>query len=161
MGLGKLPAVGSRLGLTPERFLGLMARAFRLGSLSSLRNEPHGRLLEANQGQDFLGQRVVTDDGLVNLAPVELVEAVRNLEATFEQERTQRHKLKLISKREQHSHNSWLHNHSAFRRRETLDELPLHEPVGWQDGWGRVGRDGRGPQQCQARSVYRFSSPTR
>ena len=111
MGLGKLPAVGSRLGLTPERFLGLMARAFRLGSLSSLRNEPHGRLLEANQGQDFLGQRVVTGDGLVNLAPVELVEAARNLEATFEQERTQRHKLKLISKREQHSHNSWLHNH--------------------------------------------------
>jgi anaerobic selenocysteine-containing dehydrogenase len=114
MGLGKLPAVGSRLGLTPERFLGLMARAFRLGSLSSLRNEPHGRLLEANQGQDFLGQRVVTDDGLVNLAPVELVEAARNLEATFEQERTQRHKLKLISKREQHSHNSWLHNHPRF-----------------------------------------------
>lgn len=114
MGLGKLPAVGSRLGLTPERFLGLMARAFRLGSLSSLRNEPHGRLLEANQGQDFLGQRVVTGDGLVNLAPVELVEAARNLEATFEQERTQRHKLKLISKREQHSHNSWLHNHPRF-----------------------------------------------
>ena len=114
MGLGKLPAVGSRLGLTPERFLGLMARAFRLGSLSSLRNEPHGRLLEANHGQDFLGKRVVTDDGLVNLAPVELVEAARNLEATFEQERTQRHKLKLISKREQHSHNSWLHNHPRF-----------------------------------------------
>jgi len=114
MGLGKLPAVGSRLGLTPERFLGLMARAFRLGSLSSLRNEPHGRLLEANQGQDFLGQRVVTDDGLVNLAPVELVEAARNLEVTFEQERTQRDKLKLISKREQHSHNSWLHNHPRF-----------------------------------------------
>jgi anaerobic selenocysteine-containing dehydrogenase len=114
MGLGKLPAVGSRLGLTSERFLGLMARAFRLGSLSSLRDEPHGRLLEANQGQDFLGQRVVTDDGLVNLAPVELIEAVRDLEATFEQERTQRHKLKLISKREQHSHNSWLHNHPRF-----------------------------------------------
>ena len=114
IGLGKLPAVGSRLGLTPERFLGLMARAFRLGSLSSLRDEPHGRLLEANQGQDFLGKRVVTDDGLVNLAPVELVEAARNLEATFEQERTQRHKLKLISKREQHSHNSWLHNHPRF-----------------------------------------------
>jgi anaerobic selenocysteine-containing dehydrogenase len=114
MGLGKLPGVGSRLGLTSERFLGLMARAFRLGSLKSLREEPHGRLLEPNQGQDFLGKRVVTDDGLVNLAPVELVEAARNLEAVFEQERTQRDKLKLISKREQHSHNSWLHNHPRF-----------------------------------------------
>ena len=114
LGLGNLPAVGRRLGLTPERFLGLMARAFRLGSLNSLRKEPHGRLLEANQGQDFLGKRVVTDDGLVNLAPVELVDAARNLEATFELERTQRDKLKLISKREQHSHNSWLHNHPRF-----------------------------------------------
>ena len=114
LGLGNLPAVGRRLGLTPERFLGLMARAFRLGSLNSLRKEPHGRLLEANQGQDFLGKRVVTDDGLVNLAPVELVDAAGNLEATFELERTQRDKLKLISKREQHSHNSWLHNHPRF-----------------------------------------------
>jgi len=114
LGLGNLPAVGRRLGLTPERFLGLMARAFRLGSLNSLRKEPHGRLLEANQGQDFLGKRVVTDDGLVNLAPVALVDAARNLEATFELERTQRDKLKLISKREQHSHNSWLHNHPRF-----------------------------------------------
>jgi anaerobic selenocysteine-containing dehydrogenase len=114
MGLGKLPGVGSRLGLTSERFLGLMARAFRLGSLKSLRKEPHGRLLEPNQGQDFLGKRVVTDDGLVNLAPAELVEAARNLEVVFEQERAQRDKLKLISKREQHSHNSWLHNHPRF-----------------------------------------------
>jgi anaerobic selenocysteine-containing dehydrogenase len=114
MGLGMLPGLGSRLGLTPERFLGLMARAFRLGSLKSLRKEPHGRLLEANQGQDFLGKRVVTDDGLVNLAPVDLVEAAGRLEAVFEQERAQRDKLKLISKREQHSHNSWLHNHPRF-----------------------------------------------
>ncbi|MBW2211415.1 MAG: hypothetical protein JRG67_10285 [Deltaproteobacteria bacterium] len=114
LGLGKLPAVGSRLGLTPERFLALMARAFRLGSLKSLRKEPHGRLLEPNEGGDFLGQRVVTDDGLVDLAPEELVDAARKLEPFFEQERTQRDKLKLINKREQHSHNSWLHNHPRF-----------------------------------------------
>jgi len=113
-GLGKLPWVGSRLGLTPERLLGLMARAFRLGSLNRLRKDPHGRLLEPNKGGDFLGERVVTDDGLVDLAPGELVEAARRLEPVFEQERAQRDKLKLISKREQHSHNSWLHNHPRF-----------------------------------------------
>jgi anaerobic selenocysteine-containing dehydrogenase len=113
-GLGKLPWVGSRFALTPERFLGLMARAFRLGSLNSLRKEPHGRLLEPNKGGDFLGERVVTEDGLVDLAPLDLVEAARKLEPIFEQERAQRDKLKLISKREQHSHNSWLHNHPRF-----------------------------------------------
>ena len=114
MGLGKLPWIGRRLGLTPERFLGLMARALRLGSLNSLRKEPHGRLLQANQGQDFLGERVVTDDGLVDLAPDDLVEAAGKLEAAFEQERVRRDELKLISKREQHSHNSWLHNDPRF-----------------------------------------------
>lgn len=112
--LETLPVLGSRLGLTPERFLGLMARALRLGSLNELRKEPHGRLLEPNKGGDFLGARVVTDDGLVVLAPADLVEAAERLEAAFERERAQRDKLKLISKREQHSHNSWLHNVPRF-----------------------------------------------
>jgi len=113
-GLGRLPLVGSRLGLTPERFLALMARAFRLGSLDKLRREPHGRLLAPNQGGDFLGKRVVTEDGRVELAPADLVEAAQKLGPLFEQERAQRDKLKLISKREQHSHNSWLHNLPRF-----------------------------------------------
>jgi anaerobic selenocysteine-containing dehydrogenase len=113
-GLGKIPWVGTRLELTPERLLGLMARGFRLGSLNSLRKEPHGRLLEPNKGGDFLGKRVVTEDGLVDLAPEELVDAAQRLGPVFEQERARRDELKLISKREQHSHNSWLHNHPRF-----------------------------------------------
>ncbi len=114
MGLGRVPLIGRHLELTPERFLGLMARAFGLGSLRSLRKDPHGRLLEAHKGNDFLGKRVVNDDGLVDLAPSEFVSAAEKLESSFERELTQRDKLKLISKREQHSHNSWLHNHPRF-----------------------------------------------
>ena len=113
-GLGSLPGIGSRIGLTPERFLGLMARAFRIGSLRRLRREPHGRLLEPNKGEDFLGRRVVTDDGLVDLAPEEFIAAAGELETAFEAERDQRGKLKLISKRETHSHNSWMHNFPRF-----------------------------------------------
>jgi anaerobic selenocysteine-containing dehydrogenase len=101
-------------GLTTERFLSVMARAFRLGSLDSLRKQPHGRLLEPHAGSDFLGARVVTDDGLVDLAPSDFVAAAAELEADFEIERARRSDLKLISKREQHSHNSWLHNHPRF-----------------------------------------------
>ncbi|MGB8329446.1 MAG: molybdopterin-dependent oxidoreductase [Polyangiales bacterium] len=112
--LERLPVLGRRLGLTPERFLGLMARAFRLGSLKGLRKEPHGRLLSPNQGGDFLGKRVVTDDGKVDLAPTDFVEAALKLDAVFERERAQRDKLKLVSKREQHSHNSWMHNLPRF-----------------------------------------------
>jgi anaerobic selenocysteine-containing dehydrogenase len=112
--IGRLPMLGAWLGLTPERLLALAARAFRLGSLRGLRKEPHGRLLEPHRGGDFLGQRVVTDDGLVDLAPDEFVKAVRGLEQEFEGELGRRGELKLIGKREPHSHNSWLHNHPHF-----------------------------------------------
>lgn len=114
LGVGRLPIVGRRMGLTPKRFLGLAARAFRLGSLDGLRNAPHGRLLPRYEGGDFLGQRVVTDDGLVDLAPSDFVDATGELEAVFETERARRDALKLISKREPNSHNSWLHNHPRF-----------------------------------------------
>jgi anaerobic selenocysteine-containing dehydrogenase len=139
LGLGKVPLLGRWMGLTPKRFLALMARAFRLGSLESLRKEPHGRLLEPYSGGDFLGQRVVTDDGLIDLAPGDLVIAAQKLEEVFESELAQRHKLKLISKREQHSHNSWLHNHPRFvEGNRSTNYLYMHpedaEKVGVESG---------------------------
>jgi len=135
MGLGRLPWLGTRIGLTPERLLGLMARAFRLGSLRKLRREPHGRLLAPHEGGDFLGKRVVTDDGLVDLAPHDLVEAAHQLEPTFERERRLRGELKLISKREQLSHNSWLHNHPRFvAGRRSTNYLYMHPDDGRQAG---------------------------
>lgn len=114
MSLGKLPWVGKRLEPTPERFLNLAAKAFGLGSLGKLRQHPHGQLLEPHRGNDFLGARVVTDDGLVDLAPPEFVDAAAKLREAFVRERVHRERLKLISKREPHSHNSWLHNHPRF-----------------------------------------------
>ncbi len=139
MGLGRLPVFGHWLGLTPKRFLALMARAFRLGSLGSLRKHPHGRLLAPNRGGDFLGQRVVTADGLVDLAPGDLVDAARALVPSFERELAQRSKLKLISKREQHSHNSWFHNLPRFvEGKRSTNYLYMHpedgEKVGVESG---------------------------
>lgn len=127
MGLGRLPWVGAHVGLTPERLLGLVARVFRLGSLRRLRKAPHGRLLAPHQGGDFLGERVVTEDGLVDLAPADLVDAASRLEEAFGRELEQRGALKLISKREQHSHNSWLHNHPRFvAGRRSTNYLYMH-----------------------------------
>lgn len=135
MGLGRLPWVGSHVGLTPERLLAAMARAFRAGSLRKLRNTPHGRLLEPHEGGDFLGKRVVTDDGLVDLAPHDLVEAAESLQSSFEQERQRRGDLKLISKREPLSHNSWLHNHPRFvAGRRSTNYLYMHPDDGKRAG---------------------------
>ncbi len=139
MDLGKIPGLGKRLAFTPERFLALMARGFRLGSLTSLRKDKHGRLLEPHQGNDFLGKRVVHEDGKVDLAPAAFVTAAAKLESSFDQEVAQRDKLKLISKREQHSHNSWLHNHPRFvEGRRGTNYLYMHpsdgEKAGVEDG---------------------------
>jgi formylmethanofuran dehydrogenase subunit D len=115
------------LGLTTERLLGLMARGFRLGSLDSLRSDPHGRLLAPHRPGDFLGSRVVTDDGRVDLAPRDLVAAAADLEADFEIELARRGELKLISKREPLSHNSWLHNHPRFvQGKRSTNYLYIH-----------------------------------
>ncbi|MGC4116284.1 MAG: molybdopterin-dependent oxidoreductase [Myxococcales bacterium] len=105
----RLPLLGSKLGLSPERLLDLVARGMGLGSLSALRRFPHGKLLDRPPGSDFLGERVLTDDGLVDLAPPDLVAAAAGLSKLFERERAAKGELRLFSKREARSHNSWLH----------------------------------------------------
>jgi anaerobic selenocysteine-containing dehydrogenase len=135
----RLPLLGPRLGFSTERMLAVMARAFKLGSLDGLRADPHGRLMESHGGEDFLGKRVVTDDGLIDLAPGEFLQAAKKLDSAFVRERAQLGRLKLISKRESHSHNSWLHNHPHFvegkRRTNYLYMNPADgERVGVQTG---------------------------
>ncbi|MGB5811858.1 MAG: molybdopterin-dependent oxidoreductase [Polyangiales bacterium] len=135
MGVGKVPLLGKRLELTPERLLGVMARGFGLGSLRSLRKQPHGRPLDPHMGNDFLGKRVVNDDGKVDLAPTEFVEAAGGLEAAFARELDNGDRLKLISKREPHSHNSWLHNHPRFvQGRRSTNYLYMHPADGERVG---------------------------
>lgn len=97
-----------------ETMLNLMLRATRQGSFDALAAEPHGRAGEVQEGTDFLGKRVLTDDGLVHLAPPRLLDAAATLEATFERERGQAHRFKLITMRHVRTHNSWTHNAEAF-----------------------------------------------
>jgi anaerobic selenocysteine-containing dehydrogenase len=78
---------------------------------------------------------VVTGDGLVDLAPGELVDAARGLVPEFERELARRDKLKLISKREQHSHNSWFHNLPSFvEGRRSTNYLYMHPEDGRKVG---------------------------
>jgi formate dehydrogenase len=100
--------------LPQARLLSLLLRSTRNGSFRKLLREPHGRLRPDHAGGDFLGQRVLTDDGLVDLAPAALLEQARKLEADFATERTQQKRLKLITKRHVKTQNSWTHNDEAF-----------------------------------------------
>jgi len=105
---GELPQVPQ------EALLSLLLRVTGNGSFRRLLGEPHGRKLPELEGGDFLGQRVVTPDGKVQLAPRSLVEQSRKLEADFARERADDGRLRLITKRHVRTHNSWTHNDEEF-----------------------------------------------
>ncbi|MEZ4215612.1 MAG: molybdopterin-dependent oxidoreductase [Myxococcota bacterium] len=137
------PVLG-RLALRPKTLISGMLRGAGLRSASRLmREHPHGVLLEPNRPGTFLGtDRVLTGDGRIELAPRELVEAAADLDASYARERASTDSLKLISKRELKSLNSWMHNNPELGAPAT-NHLHVH-PVdagrlGLEDGgWASV-----------------------
>lgn len=113
LGLKKLPVLGKFVALD-RLFFDLISRRAGLGGLKKLRKHPDGKLLDENRPGDYLGQRVATASGKVELAPKELVTRVDALGDVYENELANRNTLKLIQKRERFTHNSWAHNVSAF-----------------------------------------------
>ncbi|MCA9687211.1 MAG: molybdopterin-dependent oxidoreductase, partial [Myxococcales bacterium] len=116
---GKQPAI-------PQEFLlDALLRLTGQGSFKALLGEPHGRRREEHRADDFLGQRVLTESGKVDLAPAPLLAAAEGLEAHFERERRDANRLKLITRRAITTHNSWTHNHADFVRAGT-NHLYMH-----------------------------------
>lgn len=92
-----------RLALTPEKMIsGMLKRAGLPGAKAFTRDHPHGLLLEPNQGGNYLGtERVLTEDGKIDLAPVAYVETFRReAERLYAEELAHRDSFKLIGKRE-------------------------------------------------------------
>jgi formate dehydrogenase len=100
--------------LPQELLLSGLLRATGQGSFRGLLAHRHGRLREAHRAEDFLGRRVVTEDGKLHLAPPPLLDAASKLELTFERERRDTGRLRLITKRAVTTHNSWTHNLEEF-----------------------------------------------
>ncbi|MDX2168294.1 MAG: molybdopterin-dependent oxidoreductase [Deltaproteobacteria bacterium] len=99
----------------PQRFfLSLLLRATRHGSFAELLKHPHGVPRPPHRADDYLGQRVVTDDGKLHLAPPPLLEQAAKLEADFAREQADAGRLKLITRRHVNTHNSWTHNDPEF-----------------------------------------------
>lgn len=95
-------------------FFSSLSRKAGLGGVNRLRKHVDGLLLDENTPGDYLGQRVVTASGKVELAPSELVMRLATLDDVYEIELKNENSLKLIQKRERYTHNSWVHNVSAF-----------------------------------------------
>ena len=110
----------------PQEFLlSALLRATGQGSFNKLLKETHGRTRPGHRDSDFLGKRVVTDDGKVDLAPQILVDQAGKLDQDFEREKADKDKLKLITKRAITTHNSWTHNIDDFVKGGT-NHLYMH-----------------------------------
>ena len=120
--LRRLPG---RPELTPERLLALLLRWGRRTSLPALRRAPGGVLLPPSAPGTFLGRRVRTPDGLVRLAPPELVADAARLDA-LEAELSRTDVLRLVGRRDRRSHNSWMHGHPRIGRPAAGNTVLLH-----------------------------------
>jgi len=105
---------GRQPSIPQKALLSMLLRVGREGSFKTLLGAEHGRLRPAHREHDFLGKRVVTDDGRVQLAPPTLVAQTAKLEHDFERELRDADRLKLITKRAVTTHNSWTHNIEEF-----------------------------------------------
>jgi anaerobic selenocysteine-containing dehydrogenase len=97
-----------------EALLSLLLRASGQGGFKRLLRDRHGRPRPPHQEHSFLGKRVITDDGLVDLAPSALLAQAQDFEGAFEREQARTDTLKLITKRAVKTHNSWTHNIEEF-----------------------------------------------
>jgi anaerobic selenocysteine-containing dehydrogenase len=108
--------------------MSLLLRATGNGSFRKLLGERHGRRLDPQRAGIYLGQKVATRDGRIDLAPESLVrQASERLEPAFAEERREPGRLKLISKRHVKTHNSWTHNEPSFvSGSRTTNHLYMH-----------------------------------
>ena len=115
--LKRLPLAGRYLPTAAVFLLGLVCRMAGLGSLQQLRRELHGRVLQRPTAGNYLGQRVVTTTGRVQLAPPDLMDLLQTrIPAHFagDVRSLADDEFRLVTKRERFSHNSWAHNHPDF-----------------------------------------------
>ena len=105
--LSMLPGLGP---ITPDHLIDLILRSGRQVNLKRLRANPQGLPLKLDQPDSFLGKRVPTTDGLVNMAPASLLADLPRLVAMSAAGFVEDDKLQVIGRRERGSHNSWMHN---------------------------------------------------
>lgn len=111
---GQSPKEGVPKSLPQELLLSGLLRLTRQKGFKRLLKKHHGQLRKGHQSEDFLGKRVYTADGLLDLAPEVLLKQCAKLELDFHAELEQKDKFKLISKRHVTTHNSWTHNFEEF-----------------------------------------------
>ncbi len=109
-----------------EGMLNLLLRLTGQPGFKKLLAHPHGWRRTDHEERSFLGERVVTEDGKVHLAPERLVDRASGLEAAFDRARRDADRLLLITKRHVKTHNSWTHNHEDMVKGDGGDTNHLY-----------------------------------
>ena len=82
-------------------------------------------LLPRSEPGSFLGRRVRTPDGLVHLAPPELLADATRLD-DLEAELSRTDVLRLVGRRDRRSHNSWMHGNPRISQPQGGNTALLH-----------------------------------
>ncbi|RMF17329.1 MAG: hypothetical protein D6761_04485 [Candidatus Dadabacteria bacterium] len=116
--LEAMAAVASRRAgrrtLPLETLLSGVLLAARQPSFGQLLRQRHGLRRQEEVAGTFLGQRIATRSGKIELAAPEMVDRARSIERWFAQEQRRIGELRLITRRHPKTHNSWTHNIEAF-----------------------------------------------
>lgn len=129
--LKKLPVLGDKMPDVQTVLLALLTRAAKMGSLKFLRNAVHGIRLKDIENNNYLGKRVVTKNGRVQLAPPAFLQTVSERivqDFTRNLEELQSPGFRLITKRERFSHNSWAHNHASYIKGDRVSNYLYMHP---------------------------------
>ena len=117
----------SKIALSKKNILSLILRFTGQGGFKKLLGKPHGVLRPAHKPGSFLGERVITENGKVDLAPEIFIEASGKLESDYNNEIKNNDTLKLITRRARRTHNSWMHNIAEFATGEySTNYLYMH-----------------------------------
>ena len=108
--LSRIPLLGKLFRMRSEKIFTWILRAARLPGIRRMRKNRNGILLPKHRPGSFLGERVQTEDGLVDLAPEDLVHQVEEVEDHYRWELENKFRIKLINKRETVTHNSYFQN---------------------------------------------------
>ena len=135
-------------GLPQELVLSALLRMGGQGSYKKLLQSPDGRERAVQPGGEFLGDRIVTEDKKVHLAPSVLIEQAANLEADY-RKGVSENRLLLISKRSHETHNSWTHNIEEFVKGERHSNYLYMHP----DDARKVGLESGGLADVRTRTA--------
>ncbi len=104
------PSVLAPLRFTSRKLLSLMLAIRGLRPRRLAHDHPSGKLLGEPKSNAFLGHWVPRPSGKVDMAPRSFVESTTRLPQVLEELTPKPDTLRLIGRRDRHTHNSWLHN---------------------------------------------------